>query len=133
MTLTVGEALKAQMVGHTGLSGLISTRCYPLQIAQGSAMPCVTYQVVSLAPEQAFGDTASIIQSWRYQITAWGSSYSSANAVGVQVRACLDGFAGTLGTSGPKAVITWRGGVDMLEPGSERWRVINDFEVWVNG
>ena len=133
MTLAIGEALRAELVGYAGLTPLISTRCYPLQIAQGSAMPCVTYQVISLAPEQAFGATASIIQSWRYQITAWGSSYASANAVGIQVRACLDGFAGTLGTTGPKAVITWVGGVDMLEPDSERWRVIGDFEVWVNG
>lgn len=96
------EALRALLAGDPGIAGLVGGRIYPVERPQGSALPAITYHLVSSVPGHAMGGLTGLVDA-RVQIDAWAepsttrSSYDTAKRIGRAVRAALGGFRGTVG------------------------------------
>ena len=82
-------ALFTRLSTHSGLSALISTRCYPLLMPQKAIFPNVVYQRISSTEQNG----TSTIRETRFQISCWGVTYSSMHSIATQVRAALEGYS----------------------------------------
>ena len=92
--MSIESDLYTVLSTYNGLSNLVSTRIYPDELAQGSALPALVYARVSTPPRaQAFGAGQPIIASRpRFQFTCWAAASGGtliAMAVIAQVRAAL--------------------------------------------
>ena len=83
--MTVEQEIYDGLFAHTGLAALVSSRIYEDTFPQGTAMPCVTYQLISEPTEQVV--TGKVVgASPRYQITAWSDDRSEADTVAAQIK-----------------------------------------------
>jgi hypothetical protein len=81
---TLEEAIYTRCMADGTLSGLISTRLYPLNAPEGAVYPCVVYQVISggrINAHAVSGSGATGLKRNRVQFTIIGTSYSNAVAV----------------------------------------------------
>lgn len=130
--MDIETAVYTQLKNHSGLANLCSTRCYPIMLPQSPTLPATTYARVSTVREQMFGGPAGLARP-RFQVTAWGSTFSSARAVATQVRAALDGFTGLIGSSGGvQGDATLINEIDLIDPETGWYYVVLDFEIWHN-
>jgi len=108
------------------VSGIISTRIYPLKLKEGYALPALSYQRVSSVREHNI-DVGPIGFAWaRFQIDSWAESYTDVRSLAEAVRQCLDGYKGTMGgvNAGGICIKSER---DLFEEGTEIYRVIQDY------
>src|SRR5512133_3018901 len=101
MTITtIDEGLIAYLSAYSGLTALISTRVYLMQVPQGATLPCLCVTRIS-TPRELTHDTSAATGTLarpRFQFDAWASTYASAKAITDQIRAALNGHTGTTGT-----------------------------------
>lgn len=130
MTLTIGQGIEAALKAHAGTAALVGTRVTAFILGEGMTLPAITYQRVSTSPEEAFGTNVGAMRE-RWQITAWATTASGAQAVADQVISCLNGYAGKLGgASGVQCTVTFQGMND-LEDAVTGWvQIPTEFEVW---
>lgn len=93
---TIEEAMVARMNAHAGLTALVGTRTYPLRVPQDATMPAIAYQKISSPKTQSHSGGSHLAQS-RIQLTIEADSYESVKATADQVRACWEGYKGTVG------------------------------------
>lgn len=87
---------------QSGITDLVGTRIFHSMISTAAAetKPYAVYQVISEAPEHHMG-AASELVSKRVQVTCYGSTPGSAEAVAEAFRAEMDGYmGGTMGSGG---------------------------------
>lgn len=84
--MSAGARLHSRLTTHAGTSALVGTRVYPVIAPQNAQYPCIVYQRIS-GTEQ-MGTTQ--IREARYQLSCWGETFASAQAVATQVRAALE-------------------------------------------
>jgi len=89
------EALRAHLIGDTAIAALIGARIFPVSRAQGSALPALTYQVISGAPLYA-DDGETGLSEGRVQIDCWGETYTSAKGLARAVTDRMSAFHGTV-------------------------------------
>lgn len=94
--MNIEEALYAHLVADAGVAALISTRVYPLSIAQDVALPAIAYQRIS-GPRQRYHSGPSAMAEARIQITCQAAKYTQAKALAKAVRLAMDGYSGTMG------------------------------------
>ena len=82
------------MEGVSGLTSLVSTRIYPAQRPQNSAMPAVSYFKVNTTREYRHGGAAGWANP-RFQFDCWAKTYGAAKNVAEQVRLAMNDFTGT--------------------------------------
>jgi len=135
--MTIEAALYSYLSTHSGLSSLISTRIYPMQVAQGATMPAVCYQLVDDIPVHS-GGADVIVHAARFQFSCWGggtSGYTSACAVAAQVKAALQDYSGTMGGTG--GVVVQRSFLemttDLFDETLVRCGRAVDFIIWHEG
>lgn len=92
---TIEEAVVARMQGYAGLAALIGPRVFPLRVPQDAAMPAIAYQKISSPKTASHGGGSHLAQS-RIQITIEADTYREVKSTADQVRACWDGFRGTV-------------------------------------
>lgn len=101
--MTIGEGLRAYLLGDMDIESLVSARVYPLRLPQpkkdAPLVPAIVYQRVSEARDQHLRGAGTLTPA-RYQVDAYGLTHDSATALGLLVRARLDGFAGAFVTDG---------------------------------
>jgi hypothetical protein len=124
--MTFEQALFSYLSNHAGLKALVNTRVYPITMPQNPTLPAVTYQKISGVVDYVMDDTS--IKRPRFQFDAWATSYSSARAVGEQIKSALNRYTGTMGGAGGVAVIgTWiENETDLFEPDTGLYRVSID-------
>lgn len=76
--------------GHSGVSGLIGTRLYPVVIPQDKTLPAVAYQKISATRVHTLAGPTNLAHP-RVQLTCWALTYAEAKQVIEQVRAALYG------------------------------------------
>lgn len=84
--MTIGTQVRDRLTGYAGVSALVSTRVYPLQLPQRPTYEAISYQRISNGPQN--GSTA--IRESRWQISAWAETYSEAHALAVQVKLAME-------------------------------------------
>ena len=92
--MSMADALYSRLSGFAGLSALVAARVYPLRAPQGAALPYVTFQRVHAERESAMGVDVGVVHA-RIQVSAWGKTFTEAEAVKEQVRAALQRWSGT--------------------------------------
>jgi hypothetical protein len=93
--MSIETGLYSELTGDAGVSALVSTRIYPLQVPQDVAMPAVAYQQISGSPEYAHDGDSGL--NWaRFQFTCQAETYAGAKALAVAVKAALSGASGTM-------------------------------------
>jgi hypothetical protein len=119
--MSAGARLYTRLTTHAGTAALVSVRVYPLSLPQHPTMPAIVYQRLSGA--ERLGSTQ--IREARYQLSCWGSTYASSQAVATQVRAALEGW----GVGGAGVFVRMARVVNELddyEPDENLYRVVTD-------
>jgi hypothetical protein len=94
---TVSHALYGRLSGYAGLTSLVATRIYPGAVPQEQDLPFVAFVRTDEDSEQAFVEDADIDETL-FEITSFGATYDSCEAVHEQVRAATRRFRGTFAT-----------------------------------
>ena len=111
----IGKAIKKILDDDAGVGAICANRIYPQFAPQGSAMPFVTYDIISNVPLNSKGDT-SAIDSFRVQVNCIGVSMDAVAGLAAAVRTALDGYSGTPTATGVTLRgIMFEGEVDLLE------------------
>ena len=84
----IEETIFTRLSTFAGLAALVSTRIYPVIMPQGAVKPAITYQLISSTRESCMVKDDGIVRA-RFQITAWGETFTGVKAVIEQVRQAL--------------------------------------------
>ena len=90
--------LRARLVADTDITDIVSTRIRPLRDAQSEPYPKVIYEVIS-QPEDYSTTGNTGLREARVEFTVQSDSYDEAKLIDSLIRASLDAFSGTLGSS----------------------------------
>ena len=111
--------LYAVLAGYAPLTALVSTRIYPDAIPEDQALPAVVFSTESATPEWCLNNSVAATP-YRFRIAGWGTTRTSAKAVGDAVVAGLlatgvpydnrfSGFDADVGQFADVVEITWWG------------------------
>jgi hypothetical protein len=100
-------ALYEYWVAQSGITDLVGTRIYPTIAPTSATRPYAVYQIISEAREPHMA-AASELVSKRVQVTCYGSTPDSAEAVAEAFRAEMDGYSGDTMGSGDNATAVRR-------------------------
>jgi hypothetical protein len=123
------------LANDAGVAALVAdgngARITPLLLPESSALPAVTYHLVSQKREQTFAHPRGLVRSW-LQIDCWGRNYGDAKSLAEAVRVALDNFAGTMGTSpGTTVQLAQLTSETDTYAGEPRiYRVLMEFWIW---
>lgn len=84
--MSAGARLYTRLTTHTGTAALVGTRVYNTLAPQNAQYPCIVFQRISGTEQR--GTTS--IRDARYQVSVWGETTASVQAVAAQVRAALE-------------------------------------------
>ena len=93
---TIESALYTLLTSDSSVAALVGTRIYPLLVPDGTTLPAVAYQQISLVPRKTHSGPNALLHE-RYQLTVHASGYDSARTVRRALRDCLDGYVGDVG------------------------------------
>lgn len=94
--MSAGQAIYAKLIATTGVTDLVGTRIYPLELPQDVTYPAIRYQQVSGPRSHVMGaDTGTV--DGRFQVDAFATTYSGAKALAAQIRLALSRWGGTAG------------------------------------
>ncbi len=91
------EALFSYLKTYAGLTALVGTKIYPLQIPQNVNVPAVVYQLISQERMHSLGGDKGMT-SPSMQLTSYATTYNTAKNVAEQVRIALQNYTGTMGS-----------------------------------
>lgn len=124
--------IEAALFGHlsteAGLSALVGTRVFPIQLPQGATLPAVTFQRISTRPLTHRSSTTPTYSRPRFQFGCWASSFDGA----VALRAALRAAMGTVAqASSPRIdVALLQDDRDVVEATPGRWVASLDYFIW---
>jgi hypothetical protein len=124
---TVEESLYTYLNTVSGITSLVGTRIYPFRIAQGSTMPCLTYQRIStprIITHDVSGKTGTLA-SPRFQFDAWGVTYAQVKSITEALRDALNGKSST----GFQVALIEDESPEYA-PDEELWRSRSDYRIW---
>lgn len=105
--MTIETGLYARLAGDGALAALVSTRIWPVERTQNSALPAVTYRRRDGDAEYGLWD-APVLYRPLWEFDCFGETYGSARAVADRVKALFDRFIGDLGGAFVAATILRR-------------------------
>lgn len=114
------ETVVAVLTADSGVTALVSTRVSPMVMPQGIEMPAVTYQRVSVTPQNNLRNNGDLDYT-RVQLDSWAQSSSSARAVAAACRAAME-------TAGHAMLGEFDNYDPQTDPGL--YRITQDFQVW---
>jgi Protein of unknown function (DUF3168) len=91
----VEDAVAQVPLADPGVSALIGPRLYQQKLAQNSALPALTYQLISDPSENSHDGPAGLARA-RIQFDGWGTTKEEARAVTRAVRLALAGIDRTV-------------------------------------
>ena len=133
-TITIEEGLVVFLKAHAGLAALVGVRIKPDFLPQKSDLPCLTYQRISTPRVITHDTTGSAGTAYpRIQFDAYAITRKGAKAIVDQLRAALQGYTGSMGTS-PNTVTVQAAIVDdeeiTREPETGFFRGRSDYLIW---
>lgn len=120
--------LVALLNSSAAVTAINGGRIYPLLIPANSALPCVTYQLISTVPEYCNDGPTGFTKS-RIQVDTWANDYLDAKNLANAVRQTLDGYSGTLPDGTQVLSIMRDNATDLNDEDSRLMRVQTDWLV----
>ena len=124
----IESALYSILTADSTVSGLISTRVYPIKLPQSPTFPAVTYQRVS-TPRVRSTTGPSGLAHPSIQIDCWAETYTGVKSLAEAAREAVDGYSGTVGGVAIAGIIVASEN-DFFEPEVEIYRVTMDITIW---
>jgi len=90
----IEKAIYSILTNDTDVKALVVKRVYPLIVAQGVAMPAITYQQIG-GPRYHTTSGPIGMANTLYQINCWAESYDDMKDLSEKTRKALDGYSGT--------------------------------------
>lgn len=121
--------LVARLEADAGVSALVGTRIYPLNLPQAASLAgdSLTYEVISNIEDENLSGPADR-ESPRVRVHCWSTTFAGAVALATAVRAALVGFRGTMGST-PVGMIAFETSTDLYEDQPDTYRRILDFRI----
>lgn len=116
------DFIAARLRASAGVTALVATRIYPMQVPQTAPMPAISYQKITPGFLHTLRQTLGLAGP-HIQVDSWADTYAAATALGIQVRQSLDGYSDAI------QIIDER---PLLDPDVQRHRVSQDFAVWTD-
>jgi len=111
----IGNAIYKILADDAGVGAICANQIYPQFAPQKSALPFITYDLISNVPLNSKGNT-SHIDSVRVQLNCIADDPLEAANLAAAVRTALDGYAGTpAGTGVALRNVMFDGENDLLE------------------
>lgn len=123
------QAIYSRLQAVTGVTSLVSTRCYPLVLPQNPTYPAVRYQQIDGLSNSAMGSDTGVVEA-TVQVDSYAETYTGARALGEAVFAALNRFRGTVASVEILDVFRASGPNDIYEEDTKVRRVQLDFTVW---
>lgn len=103
--MTIEAVIFTRLSTFAGLSALVATRVYPVNLPQDVAMPAISYRRINAARVSAMGVDTGLVRA-TFQFDCWsgghadgtGGTFDEARAVADQVIAALKRWRNTSGT-----------------------------------
>ena len=89
------DALQALVVGDSGISAVIGTRCYPSVIPESASLPAIAYQRID-ANRPLTHNGPSGLSKPRIQFDFVAKTYKEGENLGALLRGLLNGYTGTV-------------------------------------
>lgn len=124
--MSLETELRTRLAADGTVSGLVSTRIYPIKLPQNPTYPALVYRRIS-GPRLRHMTGTSGRGEARIQIDSWATSYVGAQALAAAVRSSLHGFIGSLTTL--DVAIGLANEIDDYDEDAEKYRVIQDYTV----
>ena len=121
--MTFQASLKAHLAADSTVNGLVPDRIQPVMRKFGTALPALTYQVISFVPNNSLAGVSDLGGHYRVQIDAWGVSYGTAMALAAAVKARMNTAASAF-----RSVLNLE--QDLFEDQTKTYRVLLDFSCW---
>ena len=126
--MSIETGLYSRLTTDTDVSGVISTRAYPLRLPQGYTLPALSYQRISTdRVHELDGVTGRAVA--RFQVDCWAETYQAVRDLANKVRLALDGHSGTLGSETGIGNIHLVSDRDLFEEDVEIYRATLDFQI----
>jgi hypothetical protein len=97
--VSLESSLYDYLTGQTSISSVVSTRVYPLKRPQGTALPAITYKVISKIFSHRLSGSDGTARA-RVQISCFSRNYLQALEMAEALRLCLDGYSTKIGDFG---------------------------------
>lgn len=128
----IEKAIYDLLMFDSTVSGLVSSRIYPLVIPQGTAYPAIRYNLISAARGHHLTGMTDLVPA-RFQVSVYSETYAGLRALVDAVRSCLDSTQTTCGTVEIASVLMTdeNDSIDSI-PGSDQLRVYSrdlDFRI----
>lgn len=124
----LNEAIYSRLAGYSGLTALVGTKICAMRLTEGVTGQAVAFEKIDVIVDHAFNTTANLL-GVRYRFHCYGTTSAEAIAVAEQLRACLDGFIGTI-LSVRIWGILFLDNFDGYDPDAELYDSSNDFRAW---
>lgn len=133
--MSTGVNLRNYVLASTGVTDLISTRCYQNSVPRDASLPFVWFRRRGVEYLGVLGETEDTPYREFYDFECVSETLTEADSVADAVRGRLNGSSGTLGST--DAVYQWVEVADQLEDyvprnmqADELWQVVSlDVEV----
>jgi len=95
--MNIEDGLFYYLTNNVGVAAIVSTRVYPLVMAQKTTLPAITYQTTALTPDRTLdGNTGRITAT--IQINAWAETHVEVKSLAEALRLALNDYSGAMGS-----------------------------------
>lgn len=116
--------LKGHLQGSSALTALTADRISPTLREEGTAVPAVTYDVISVDPHNNLAGRDSSLRNYRVQIDCWARTHADALAMFDAIRARMGVSAATFSS------VVLATMIEDFEPDTKLYRRSQDFSCW---
>jgi hypothetical protein len=117
------------LTANAGVTALVGTRVYPVQLPQAPTTPAVSYQLISEHREGSFAGPSGL-PGTLIQVDSWSDTYLGVKTLATAVRLALDGYQGTPAGGDRIQASILENQSDIFEPDVKLFRVLQEFRLW---
>lgn len=125
--MSVEKQLYTRLSTYTPLTAIVSNRIYPVKLPQNVTLPAVSYFRVSTDRHSAMGEDIADVTS-RFQVSAWGQTYTSVRSIADVVRAALERYS-VNGADATIVTIFYINEQDLYEDDLQIYQLAMDFRI----
>lgn len=124
--MSIEQDLFDRLRNNANVSGVVSSRIYPVKLPQAWTLPAITYQRISTPRAHIMSGLSGRARP-RFQIDCWADDYGTVKDLAIKVGGCLDGFKGDLNTESNVGGIILDSERDIYEDEIDVYRVLMEF------
>lgn len=118
----IGEALYHILTNTPAFTAIAGNKVFPLRVAQGVALPAVTYQKISGGQNACRSEQ---MKPYRVQLSVFSARYEQQEAIAAAIREALDGYQDS------ELSAEFLTETDLYEEGAEVYHLAIDYNITI--